>query len=226
MQIWSGNVHATIEALLFDLGRVVLDLSTDRAHTRWAQLAGVQVADVAERHAARVVGSEAYHRHERGEITDAAFFAHLRRELEIELTDAQFDDGWNAVFIGEMPGIRSILSRAQTALPLFAFSNTNTAHQAFWSVRFADLLAPFRKIYVSNEIGARKPEPAAFQAVVADMAIAPEQILFFDDAAENVAAARAFGLNAVHVATSADIERALANMVCALAPDTRSMPDP
>jgi glucose-1-phosphatase len=218
-------VQATIEALLFDLGRVIIDISTDRAHGRWAELAGVPVAEIAARHAARIVGSEAYCRHERGEITDQAFFAHLRRDLEIELTDAQLSDGWNAVFIGEMPDIRRVLARAQTALPLFAFSNTNTAHTAFWSVRFADLLAPFRKIYLSHEIGARKPEPAAFRAVVADMAIAPQRILFFDDVAENVAGARECGLNAVQVATTADIERALGNMGCAFASDARSKPD-
>jgi glucose-1-phosphatase len=218
-------VQATIEALLFDLGRVIIDLSTHRAHARWAELAAVPVTEIAARHAARIVGSEAYCRHERGEITDQAFFAYLRSELGIDLTDAQFSDGWNAVFIGEMPGIRRVLSRAQTALPLFAFSNTNTAHTAFWSVRFADLLAPFRKIYLSHEIGARKPEPAAFRAVVADMAIAPKQILFFDDVAENVAGARECGLNAVHVTTTADIERALGTIGCAFASDPRSKPD-
>jgi putative hydrolase of the HAD superfamily len=65
---------------------------------------------------------------------------------------------------------------------------------------------------VSHEIGARKPEAAAFEAVVRDIGIAPSRTLFFDDAAENVAGARVCGLRAVEVATSADIERALADL--------------
>ncbi len=203
-----------LDALLFDLGRVLIDLSAARMHARWAELAGVPVAEVAARHGARVAGSELLHRHERGEITDAAFFAHLREALELELTDAEFNDGWNAIFLGEMPGIRRVLSRAQTLRPLFAFSNTNAAHQKVWSVRFAELLAPLRRIYVSHEIGARKPEAAAFRAVVADMGIAPERILFFDDAAENVAGARACGLMAVEVTSAADVERALGDLGC------------
>ena len=69
------------------------------------------------------------------------------------------------------------------------------------------------KIYVSHEIGARKPEAAAFRAVVADMGMAPQRILFFDDIAENVAGARACGIAAVQVRTAGDVERALEDMV-------------
>jgi putative hydrolase of the HAD superfamily len=206
----------TFDALLFDLGRVIIDLDTTRVHARWAELAGVPLGHIEQRHAARIVGSEPFRRHERGQITDAAFFAHVRRELEIDLSHDQLIDGWNAIFIGEMPGIRAVLSRAQGKLPLYAFSNTNAAHQAYWSIHFADLLASFRKIYASNEIRARKPETAAFQAVVADMGVAPHRVLFFDDALENVAGARASGLLAVQVATAIDVERALGELVLGL----------
>jgi glucose-1-phosphatase len=207
------SMRKTVDALLFDLGRVIIDLDSARAHARWAELAGVPVGHIDERVAARVVRSEPFCRHERGEISDAAFFAHLRRELEIDLTDDQFADGWNAIFIGEMPGIRRVLSGVQGKLPLYAFSNTNTAHQAYWSTKFSELLTPFRKIYVSNEIGARKPEPAAFQAVVAGMGIAADRVLFFDDNAENVLGARASGLLAVQVVTAVEVENALNEIV-------------
>lgn len=208
----SGHRGEGIEALLFDLGRVVIDIDVARVHARWAELAGVPVADIIQRSRARVAGSEAFHRHERGEIADAAFFAHLREALEIDLTDDAIRDGWNAIFVGEMPGIRPVLTRARQALPLYAFSNTNAAHQACWYPRFAEVLAPFRRIYASNEIGARKPEAAAFHAVAGDMGVEPRRILFFDDMAANVAGARATGMRAVQVGAVADIERALADL--------------
>lgn len=59
-----------IEALLFDLGRVVLELDSARVYARWAELAGVPVADIERRCLLRVSGSEAFHRHERGEVSD------------------------------------------------------------------------------------------------------------------------------------------------------------
>ena len=202
-----------IEALLFDLGRVILDLDSARVYARWAELSGVPAADIERRCRAYLPGSEVFYRHERGEITDAEFFGHLRAALGIDLTPEQFCDGWNKVFVGEMPGIRPILARAREAFALYAFSNTNCAHQACWSVDFADLLRPFRKIYVSNELGARKPEVAAFRAVVADMGLAPEQVQFFDDIVANVEGARAAGLRAVHVTAVADIERAIDELI-------------
>jgi glucose-1-phosphatase len=198
-----------IEALLFDLGRVVIDLDQARAHARWAELASVPMSDIAALVRERILAKEAYCRHERGEISDAQFFAHLRQQLKLSLSDAQFVDGWNSIFIGEIPGIRRVLANLQGLLPLYAFSNTNVAHHAYWSRHFRDLLAPFRKIYLSHEIGARKPEPAAFRTVVADMGLAPDHVLFFDDSAENIVGARACGLMAVEVTTAAQIEAAL-----------------
>ena len=128
----------------------------------------------------------------------------------MDLTDDQLAEGWNAILVGEMFGIRELLARAKGRLPIYAFSNTNRVHQAHFLSQFADLLSPFRKIYVSHEIGARKPDAGAFKAVVADMGMAPQRILFFDDSAENVAGARSCGLQVVHVATAGDVERALA----------------
>jgi putative hydrolase of the HAD superfamily len=210
-------MQPAVDALLFDLGRVVIDIDTPRILARWADLASVPISHIQQRQAAaNILECEAFRRHERGEITDAAFFAYLRDQLRIDLTDDQFVTGWNAIFVGEMPGMRRILAHTHARLPLYAFSNTNPAHQAYWSVHFADLLAPFRKIYVSNEIGARKPEAAAFQAVIADMGIAADRVLFFDDSAENVAGAEACGLRAVRVASTADIEQALDDMALLL----------
>jgi putative hydrolase of the HAD superfamily len=199
----------TVDALLFDLGGVIIALDQARVHARWAECAGVPAQQIATLIAARVAGGEAFCRHERGEISDAAFFAHLREELKIQLSDAEFLDGWNAIFLGEMPGIRGVLASVHGQVPLYIFSNTNLAHQTHWSDAFCELLAPFRKIYVSHELGARKPEPAAFRAVLADMGVAPERVLFFDDKAENVEGARACGLRAVEVASASEIAQAL-----------------
>lgn len=198
-----------VEALLFDLGRVLIELDSARAHRRWADIAGVPVAQIEAQYAARVAGSALFHQHERGEITDGEFATGLGALFEAPLTEAEFIDGWNSIFVGEMPGVRAVLARAGARLPLYAFSNTNAVHQAYFSVRFAELLAPFRKLYLSHEIGVRKPDAAAFRTVVGDMGIDPARIAFFDDLPENVAGARASGLLAFQVTSAREIERAL-----------------
>jgi putative hydrolase of the HAD superfamily len=194
------------DALLFDLGRVVLDLDFNRTLVCWAGHAGCEPAHLAGRFARDAV----YRRHEMGEIGDAEFFAELRASLGVELSDAQFLEGWNAVFAGEMPGIAQLLARAAQRLPLYAFSNTNSPHVEYFSRKYADVLGHFRELFLSSAIGLRKPDAEAYDHVVKAIGVPAERIVFFDDLAENIEGARESGLTAVHVTSSDDVAEALA----------------
>jgi glucose-1-phosphatase len=193
------------DALLFDLGRVVLDIDFNKAIACWAGHAGCEQADLV----GRFTRGDFYHRHETGEISDAEFFAGLREVLGIGISDAQFLEGWNAIFAGEMPGIAPLLKRAAKRLPLYVFSNTNNAHVEYFSETYADVLGHFREIFLSSTIGLRKPDAAAYDHVVQAIGVPASRILFFDDLAENIEGARARGLTAVHVKSSDDVAHAL-----------------
>lgn len=194
------------DALLFDLGRVVIDIDINRTLSSWAGDAGCEPAELAR----LFKPGEAYWRHERGEISDEAFFADLRLTLGIELTDRQFLEGWNATFQGIMPGMPALLARAAKHLPLYAFSNTNGAHVAHISQAYADVLGHFREIFLSSTIGLRKPDATAYDHVVQAIGVAASRIIFFDDLAENIEGARARGLLAVHVTSPEAVAEALA----------------
>jgi putative hydrolase of the HAD superfamily len=194
------------DALLFDLGRVVLDIDFNRTLNCWAGHAGCEPAHLI----GRLSPDEAYTRHERGEISDAEFFAALRGALGIEVTDAQFLEGWNAIFTGEMPEIAPLLARAARRLPLYAFSNTNRAHEAHFSHHFAQVLSHFQKLFLSSTIGLRKPDAAAYDHVVKEIGVPAGRIVFFDDSADNIEGARGRGLLAVHVSSTRDVAEALA----------------
>jgi len=197
------------DALLFDLGRVVLDIDFSQVVACWAGHAGCEPAHLAGRFSWR---DEFYQRHERGEISDTEFFAALRCLLEIEISDAQFLEGWNRIFAGEMPGIAPLLKRAAQRLPLYAFSNTNGAHAEHFSQSYAGVLGHFREIFLSSSIGLRKPDAAAYDHVVNAIGVPAQRIVFFDDLAENIEGARARGLTAVHVRSPDDVAEALATL--------------
>ena len=196
---------SSVDVLLFDLGRVVLDISFDQVMAKWAGHAGCEPADLAR----RFVVNDSFKHHEIGRIDDAAFFAGLRQSLGIGLTDAQFLEGWNAIFTGEMPGIAPLLAGAAQRLPLFAFSNTNPAHVAHFSQAYADVLSHFREIFLSSSIGLRKPDAEAYDHVVKAIGVPASRIMFFDDSAANIEGARARGLCAIHVTSTDDVARAL-----------------
>ncbi|TAN54220.1 MAG: HAD family phosphatase [Betaproteobacteria bacterium] len=196
---------ADADALLFDLGGVLLEIDFTRAFAAWAAAAGVP----AEALALRFSFDSAYAAHERGEISAREYFASLRHALGIELSDAQFLAGWNAIIVDEIPGVRALLATAARRWTLHLFSNTGEAHRNLWAPRYRSLLHPFSRRFLSCEIGLRKPDPAAFAHVARAIGLAPQRIAFFDDTAENVAGARAAGLRAFHVRAPRDVAAAL-----------------
>ncbi|WP_050626400.1 HAD family hydrolase [Bradyrhizobium viridifuturi] len=195
----------SVDVLLFDIGRVVLDIDLDKVMAHWAQHAGCAPADLAS----RFVVDDSFKHHEIGRIDDAAFFENLRQSLGIGLSDAQFLEGWNSIFAGEMPGIAPLLAAAAKRMPLYAFSNTNPAHIAHFSIAHAELLGHFRKVFLSPTIGFRKPDAEAYDHVVKAIGVPASRILFFDDLAANIEGARARGLHAIHVTSTDDVARAL-----------------
>ncbi|HKS20341.1 MAG TPA: HAD-IA family hydrolase [Bradyrhizobium sp.] len=194
------------DVLLFDLGRVVLDIDFEKVASVWAAHAGCTPSDVA----GRFVVDDNFRHHETGRIDDAAFFESLRTSLGIGITDAQFLEGWNAIFAGEMPGIAPLLARAAARMPLYAFSNTNPPHVEHFSKAYANVLGHFRKIFLSSTIGLRKPDAKAYDHVVKAIGVPASRIVFFDDNADNIEGARSRGLIGVHVTSSDDVARTLA----------------
>ena len=117
------------DAILFDLGQVIMRIDFNRVMERWAEYAGCDASQLHQRFSL----DEPYMKHEVGLISHTEYFDSLRRSLQIDLTDDQFLDGWNRIFIEEMPGIDRLLSQLKHQVPVYAFSNTNLAHQAIWS---------------------------------------------------------------------------------------------
>lgn len=200
---------SAVDALLFDLGGVVMSIDWDRAFSRWAADSGRPVDVVRGRYRF----DAPYERHERGEIGEREYFASLRSSLGIDLSDAQLASGWNAIFTGEITETVALLRGIQGRLPLYAFSNTNAAHQRVWSKQFENALGVFDRVFVSCEMGARKPEREAFEMISRAISVPLERILFFDDTPANVEGASAAGLQAVHVETPQDVAQALRRFV-------------
>ena len=207
------------QVLLFDLGGVLVDIDFGRALDAWAPRSALtpQLLRQTFRHDAP------YQRHERGEIDAAQYFDHLAMALQLDASHAQIEQGWNAIFLGEIVRTRRIVEHMRTRLPCFVFSNTNAAHMAAWTAMYPALVGAFDGVFTSHELGLRKPERAAFERVCALIGQPASSVLFFDDLAENVAGARAAGLQAVQVRSPDDVAAAL-RAVGHVLPDDAAVP--
>jgi DNA-3-methyladenine glycosylase II len=114
------------EALLFDLGGVIMGLDWDRAFQRWGRASHVPPEALATLFAF----DEPYERHERGEIGELEYYASLRRSLAIDIDDSEFRAGWDAVFTEPVHETVALLEKLKDRVPLYAFSNSNAAHRA------------------------------------------------------------------------------------------------
>lgn len=199
------TVSEPVEALLVDLGGVVIGIDFGRCFERWADSASCS----AEALAARFAFDAAYEAHERGALDTAAYWDHLRGSLSIEISDDALLEGWNDIYEGADQEVLELLAGAASTWPLYGFTNTNAAHQSEWAHRFASELSIFETIFVSSELGHRKPDREAFEVVVGTIGVPAARTLFFDDTEENVEGALAAGLQAVHVTSAESVRSAL-----------------
>ncbi|MCP5266224.1 MAG: HAD family phosphatase [Burkholderiaceae bacterium] len=194
------------DAVLLDLGGVLIEVDPARAMRYWERAAALTPGSLDP----GCLDHDDHARFERGEIDESQWFTALAGRLGLALPQDRMVEGWNAILGERFADAALVVARAREFGPVFLFSNTNVTHARAWSARFAPLRSRFDGVFLSHEIGQRKPDPSAFAAVAARMGVAPARIRFFDDSAANVQGARRAGMQAVRVRTRADVFAGLA----------------
>lgn len=198
------------QALLFDLGGVVIDIDFERAFAAWQPLSALSPEGIRS----AFCMDAPYQRHERGEIDAAAFYDHLAERLHMPKGHPGIALGWNSIFVGEIAPTCAALRQLRGRMPCYAFTNTNAAHAAVWMALYPGVAGLFDKVFMSHEMGLRKPEKNAFDAIASQIGVPAGEVLFFDDTLENVQGALAAGLQAVHVTSPHDVLAALEAAGC------------
>lgn len=148
---------------------------------------------------------------ETGKISREQFAAAFVEELELTVTPAEMLNLWADWEGGPKDGaldyVRSLQSRYQTA----CLSNTSIIHWERLCVHHG-LDQLFEKTYTSFEIGLHKPDPRIFAHVATELGVAPGEVTYFDDRADIVHAANAYGFAAYQVCSPAEIASVIATL--------------
>jgi len=185
----------TYKALVFDLGKVVFDLSFDRVFQFWAKASTKQAAELK----AVFRFDELFDQFEKAAISPQYFRKEVSKRLGLTLTDQEFDAGWCDLYLATYPGIDALLAQLKQRYQLVALTNTNSIHSAVWKLKYASTLHYFDQVFSSHELQARKPEAAAYQRVLSYLQVAPAEVVFLDDNLANVRGAAQLGLKTILV---------------------------
>jgi HAD superfamily hydrolase (TIGR01509 family) len=107
------------------------------------------------------------------------------------------------------PKVTEVLAALATVLPQYLLSNTNKEiYEGFKNAGFLQLI-PEEHRFFSIFLKCRKPSAAAFEALIASTGVEPGAILFIDDQASNIEAARRCGINGILFSGEKESEQAL-----------------
>jgi putative hydrolase of the HAD superfamily len=143
-----------------------------------------------------------------GRCSPEEFAREAVREWQLNVTPEVFLADYRTWFRGPYKGALELLEALRPKYRLACLSNANVLDVK----RFREEVQLQRWLdacFYSNELGLRKPDPAAYLHVSRALDLPPGDIVFFDDSRENVEGAIAVGMQAHHVQGFADLARLL-----------------
>ncbi len=198
------------KALIFDMGGVLVDLDIEDCKRAFKEDLGYYRIDeiIDPCHQKGIYGDL-----EEGLISPEEFRNAVLDESRQGALPEDVDKAMWHILVGIEPYKADLLKRLSESYELYMLSNNNGICLPRSREIFADAGVPlddiFRKCYFSFEMKALKPSEAFYKAVMEDIGLAKEEMLFIDDSQKNVDGALAAGLPAVFYRPGSDLGKLL-----------------
>jgi putative hydrolase of the HAD superfamily len=193
-----------IQAVIFDLGRVIVPFDFHRGYERLAPLCGIPAAEIR----GRIASTGLVERFESGGIESRDFVRELSKHLNLNTSYENFCEIWNSIFLPYTLIPEATMEGISRNYRLVLLSNTNAIHFEMIRENYP-LLRHFHALVLSYEVGATKPLPLIYRRAIEAAGCHPEECFFTDDIPAYVAAARALGIDAVQFESATQIEAEL-----------------
>lgn len=196
-----SRLPSNIKAVIFDLGNVLIDLDYPKCIAAFSNAANRNKEAIEE----LVVTAPMLQEFEVGKITPEDFQRNINELLGSELSMAQLEKVWNSMLKSVGVERLELIADMRATYQTYVLSNTNSIHkeafeQMVLEATGADGIgAYFDKVYLSHEIGYRKPNSDCYEYVISDIGLKPEEMLFLDDRLDNIEAAWACGIKAIQI---------------------------
>jgi FMN phosphatase YigB (HAD superfamily) len=193
-----------IQAVIFDLGRVIVDVNIARLaeHLGTVLTEGDPVVTIS-----RIMSDPLVVQYGTGRITPEQFHDGLCRRFGLTVPFDRFGQLWCDIF-SPMPGMEDLLGSLHGRLPLGLLSDTDSLHWQFLRDSYP-ILSIFPRPVLSFQVGTMKPDPAIFHRAAESVQTSPASCLYIDDLPANVEGARRIGMEAVIFRGADDLKRNL-----------------
>ena len=194
-----------IKNIIFDWGGVQIDITMEH-FIHFCQQIKIKFSET-EVNSTHKAGF--FLEYEKGYLSDNEFRKEFRSRTEMKLSDERIDYIWNSM-LGKIPTEKlQLLKTLQNKYNLFLLSNTNPIH---WNtfitksnsegLKFEEL---FKKIYLSYELHAMKPDTLIFDKTIMDADINVKETLFIDDSLVNCQTAQKLGMHILNYKPGNDL---------------------
>jgi len=193
------------KAIIFDLGAVVLNINYQNTIDEFSKL-GVKNAATFY---SKKVQTDLFNQIETGMISSNTFLKALQKETN-NANIIQVEQAWNAMLL-DLPEERlQLIKKLKDNHAIYLLSNTNIIHiNAFkkqlgnkkW-LAFCEL---FDKMYLSHELGLRKPDVKIFEYILKEQKLKVEEVFFIDDSPQHIIGAKKLGIQCHHLLDDEDI---------------------
>jgi glucose-1-phosphatase len=199
--IFTPFANRSIKNIIFDLGGVILNINYQLTIKEFENL-GVKNFEILFSQAQQV---GLFDELEKGLISPQEFRDGIRNITKLKISDKDIDFAWNAMLL-DFPSHRlELLGKIKNNYRTFLLSNTNSIHLIVYNnilkstFGLENLSVYFEKEYYSHLIQKRKPNANAFEQILDENNLEPNETLFIDDSIQHVEGARELGILAYHL---------------------------
>jgi HAD superfamily hydrolase (TIGR01509 family) len=179
-----------IRAFVFDIGNVLLRFDFSLAHRKILSLCTTPPSpECLERVDAIKVDYEA------GLMDRATFLKVVFDLIQFRGTEAEFVKAWEEIFELNLP-MTGLVDSLHGRYPLYLLSNTSDIHVDYFTKEYP-LFSRFDDAVYSYKVRCAKPDRSIYELAATQFGVKPEETVFIDDLAVNIASAREVGFQAI-----------------------------
>jgi HAD superfamily hydrolase (TIGR01509 family) len=193
------------KAIIFDLGAVILNINYQNTIDEFTKL-GIKNAAIFY---SKKVQTDLFNQIETGVISSNRFLKALQKETK-NANIIQIEHAWNSMLL-DLPQERlELIKKLKNNHMIYLLSNTNAIHidafkKQLGNTKWLAFCKLFDKMYLSHELGLRKPDVKIFEHILKEQTLKSEEVFFIDDSPQHIASAKKIGIHCYHLPDDKDI---------------------